>query len=100
MQKELVQYPEIELIIDDSSSLFTQIRLEKKSINESTPITTRGKILVLIKNNSQITRDELANKLDISINTVKEYIQRLKKDGVLRRVGDNRNGYWKIIKGS
>lgn len=108
VQKELVQYPEIELTIDDSSSLFTQIRLEKKEKNDTTPIatpiatpittpiTTREKLLVLIKNNSQITRDELANELDISINTVKEYILKLKKDGVLQRVGDNRNGYWEV----
>lgn len=72
------------------SSLFTQIRLEKKEMDETTPITTREKLLVLIKNNSQITRDELAKELDISINTVKEYI--------LKRIGDNRTGYWELKK--
>jgi predicted HTH transcriptional regulator len=100
VQKELVHYPEIELTIDDSRSLFTQVRLEKKEKDETTPITTpittREKLLVLIKNNSQITRDELAKKLDISVNTVKEYIIKLKKDGVLERIGDNRNGYWSV----
>jgi predicted HTH transcriptional regulator len=28
----------------------------------------------------------------------KEYISKLKKDGVLERIGDNRNGYWKVNK--
>lgn len=92
IQKELQKYPEMNIEIDDTSS-FVQVRLVKVS---TTPITTREKLLVLIRNNSQITRDELAKELDISINTVKEYILKLKKEKILERIGDNRNGYWSI----
>jgi len=96
IQKELQNYPEIDMEIDDTSS-FVQVRLVKVSTTSiTTPITTRQKLLVLIRNNPKITRDELAKELDISINTVKEYIQKLKKEKILKRIGDNRNGYWSI----
>jgi ATP-dependent DNA helicase RecG len=53
-------------------------------------------LLDLIKNNNKISREELANSLDISLNTVKTVILRLKKKGVLERVGNNRTGYWPV----
>lgn len=63
----------------------------------TTPITTKDRLLLLIKENPKITRENLSNKLDISINTVKEHISKLKKANKLERIGDNRNGYWKVI---
>ena len=30
--------------------------------------------------------------------TVKEHIERLKRDGILSRIGSNKSGYWKIVK--
>jgi ATP-dependent DNA helicase RecG len=102
IRKELEVYPDVNLVIDDSSSLFVQIKLlkivQKSTTPITTPITTKDKFLVLIENNPKIKRDNLAKELNISINTVKEYILKLKKDGVLERVGDNRNGYWEVNK--
>jgi predicted HTH transcriptional regulator len=34
--------------------------------------------------------------LEISVETVKEYIDNLKNKGLLQRTGNNRTGYWKI----
>jgi ATP-dependent DNA helicase RecG len=47
--------------------------------------------------NSTITRKELADKLEIGLDTVKEYLERLKHKGILKRIGNNRSGYWNII---
>ena len=33
----------------------------------------------------------------LSINTVKEYILKLKRESLLKRVGSNRNGYWEVL---
>jgi predicted HTH transcriptional regulator len=61
---------------------------------ETTPITTPVATPITPK----ITREELAIALDISINGIKQHILKLKKDGILKRIGDNRNGYWDIDK--
>ncbi len=74
-----------------------EIAIEPETTPITTPITTKEKLLELIKFNPAITRYELASTLGISINTVKEYILKLKKENRLKRIGDNRNGKWEII---
>jgi len=56
---------------------------------------TRNRLLELITENNQITREELSEQLGIGINGVKQQILKLKKEGILERVGDNRTGFWK-----
>jgi ATP-dependent DNA helicase RecG len=51
----------------------------------------------LIKNPA-ITRKQIASNLDISPETVKEYLEKLKKKGLLRRIGAARGGYWEVIR--
>jgi len=55
------------------------------------------KILKQIKENPKISRSELAKKLSISPDTVKEYLNKLKSKGVIKRIGKTRAGYWEII---
>jgi ATP-dependent DNA helicase RecG len=56
------------------------------------------KILVLLKNNSQITIEELAIKIGISDRAVKKHLSNLKKLRLIRRIGPDKGGYWQIIK--
>ena len=65
-----------------------------KAIPKTTP-KTRDRLLELITENNQITREELSEQLGIGINGVKQQILKLKKEGILERVGDNRTGFWK-----
>ena len=46
----------------------------------------------------KLSQQEIANKLGISFYTVKEYITKLKKRGIIERVGADRGGYWRINK--
>ena len=61
---------------------------------KTTPKTS-DRLLELITENNQITREELSGQLGIRINCVKQQILKLKKEGFLERVGDNRTGFWK-----
>jgi len=54
------------------------------------------KILNEIKKDSKISLSDIEKKLNISRDTVKEYISRLKKKKVLERIGKTSKGYWKI----
>jgi ATP-dependent DNA helicase RecG len=57
-------------------------------------------ILKQIVKNSQVSMSAIAHNLGISHYTVKEYIAKLKKKKVLKRVGSDRGGYWQVIRES
>ena len=69
-----------------------QKRSEKKQ-----GVETRSLILDLIKNNPQITRQELEEKTGISSSAIQKHIKVLKEQGILVREGDIRKGIWKVI---
>jgi predicted HTH transcriptional regulator len=54
-------------------------------------------MLAEIRSNPQISRANLAKKLHVSTDTVKEYIERLKK-GALAREGATSAGYWGVLR--
>jgi len=53
-------------------------------------------ILKLVKQNSKITVDEIANKLNVSSKTIKRDIAKLKEQNRLQRVG-KKGGYWVVL---
>ena len=54
-------------------------------------------ILNALLQNNRLTQREIASKLEWSVDRVKYYLQKLKKKGVIKRVGSSHNGYWDII---
>ena len=57
---------------------------------------TVGKILVLIKENPKITREELSSKTGITIRGIEWNLARLKEKGILKRIGPAKGGHWEI----
>jgi len=55
-----------------------------------------SEILGLISEHPSITRKELSEKLNINPSAVQKHIQRLKSEGIIRRVGGTRGGHWEI----
>ena len=55
------------------------------------------KILLLINENNKISKKELSEILDISITAIDKNIDKLKKLGVIKRIGHDKDGYWKVI---
>ncbi len=55
-------------------------------------------ILALIKDNTQISRSEIAEKLgNITIGGVKYHLNILRQKGLLQRVGATFGGRWELI---
>jgi len=71
----------------------------EKTTPKTTPkqVSTKERLVQYMVEDLSITREELAQKLNISINGVKQHILTLKKDGVLKRIGSGRSGYWEVI---
>lgn len=54
-------------------------------------------ILELITKNPQITLSELADKLNMTRRGIDKNIKKLKEQGIIRRIGPDKGGYWEII---
>jgi len=55
------------------------------------------KILESMRDNKYITTKELSEHIKISTTAVDNNISKLKKKGLLRRIGPAKGGYWEVI---
>ena len=56
------------------------------------------KILALIENDDHISLSQMSVQLGVSYKTIQRCVDRLRKAGLLERIGGRRFGYWKIKK--
>jgi ATP-dependent DNA helicase RecG len=92
-------YYNVEPVIEGS---FDYYKITFPITQKTTQITTQKttqKIIELIRRNPKITRKELAQEIgDITEDGIKYNIEKLKKEGILKRVGPAKGGHWKIEK--
>lgn len=98
----LKKYGKDAFYISDSTVIVTipmnKELLEKEETNYYELNMSESKVLDEIKNNSKITANELANKLNFSEPYIEKIIKKLKQEEYIERVGSNKTGYWKIVK--
>ena len=58
---------------------------------------TKEKILAAIKADPEVTTQELAKYLSLSIKGVEWNLKKLKTTGLLRRVGSTKSGHWEVL---
>ena len=72
-------------------------RPKKKTTRKTTQKTTQ-KILDIIKDNPKITRRELTEMIgSITEDGIKYHLNKLKKAGLLKRIGPDKGGYWEVV---
>ena len=54
-------------------------------------------IINILKTKSSITQEEIANKINKSLRTVKTYMGEMKEKGLIERINSKKNGEW-IVK--
>jgi ATP-dependent DNA helicase RecG len=70
--------------------------VEVKTTLKTTQKTTQ-KITALIRQNPEITRQELAMELGITDSGVKYHLKKMQDKGLLCRVGPDRGGHWEVV---
>ena len=60
--------------------------------------STRERILSEMRHNPNITKAELIVIIGISDTAIDNNIRYLRINGYIKRVGENKNGYWEIFK--
>ena len=58
---------------------------------------TQIAIVKAIINDNQVTYDDLKTILGVDRSTITRNIAVLKEKGVIRRVGEDKNGYWEVL---
>ena len=72
--------------------IFPDIESSGESSGESSQ-----KILNLMSKNKNITIPEPSKQIGIGSRAIEKQIARLKKNGLIKRVGSTKAGYWKIV---
>jgi len=58
---------------------------------------TSGKILAAIRDKVEITIPELAGIVGVTQRSVERHLQKLQREGLLKRVGGRKLGYWEVV---
>lgn len=104
VRPELLEQPELMQV---KLTLHIQNEPASESANEpvtepvNEPVSKRQQaVLSAMKQNLSITREILANKLNVSLATLKRELSSQRQKGYIDRSGSDKNGQWVILKNS
>ena len=92
---------DVTIQFDDLSSGFSITC--KKSLLKTQPKTqpkiasTKGRILAIVRDNPQVSQEDLSKQLHKNISTIKQHFKELTDKGIVKRVGGKKGGYWEVI---
>lgn len=94
--------------IENSGGYFVEVsykqqKTESKAtvINDpvNDPVNDRmNRILKILEQNKSITREQLAGASNVSIETIKRDLRKLRDQGKVKRIGSDKTGYWEVIR--
>lgn len=59
-------------------------------------VKSRVKIITLLSQDNTLSATAIAERIGITSKAVEKQIARMKADGVLRRIGPDKGGYWQV----
>lgn len=71
--------------------------IDDTSISREKPTKSREKIIALLSQDNTLSASALAEQIGITAKAVEKQIAKLKAEGVLKRVGPDKGGYWQVI---
>ncbi|MDD6082724.1 MAG: putative DNA binding domain-containing protein [Oscillospiraceae bacterium] len=74
----------------------TQEKTKEKTKENHSEI--KNKIIKMIEADPQITITKISETLDITVDSVKYHMKKMKIEGIIQHCGSTKNGYWKINK--
>lgn len=60
-------------------------------------VPTDRKVYMLLKEDPTQTREALAQKTGKTVRTIQRALDKLSKEGKIKRIGSNKAGYWEVI---
>ena len=94
-QRELMQ---VKLVLSIETKNETVNATANATVNATVKLSkTQKRILPIIQENKYATYEEIAKQLDIERTTVWRNLDAMKKNGVVNRIGGDKNGYWEVL---
>lgn len=75
----------------------TPISGEKPQKSREKKVKSREKIMTMLSQDNTLSAATLAERIGITAKAVEKQIAALKADGVLRRIGPDKGGYWQVV---
>ncbi len=69
---------------------------ETKIISQINLTEDERKLILLIQKEPSITQKKIHDKTQIPLGTIKRLLPKLQKNGIIKRIGNNRSGKWII----
>jgi fido (protein-threonine AMPylation protein) len=69
------------------------------TVNGTVKLSNGEKIKAIIRGNAGITAMDIAVTLDMGLRTVRRYLKILQDAKQIERIGSDKTGYWKVVKG-
>lgn len=69
---------------------------ENKKVGNKNLNNSQIKVLAEIRNNSNVTKQQLMNLCELGKTSIDNIISTLKKLGYIERIGSNKTGYWRV----
>ena len=85
-----VTFPNMNYKFDDQE-------IDQESDQEIDQESIQKMIIEIIKNEPTITRNGMANKLNISSTRIKHYLDKMRNNGLIVHKGSTKSGYWEIL---
>jgi ATP-dependent DNA helicase RecG len=73
-----------------------QLKQKRRENVGETVGETVGEILRILQANPKITRKGLSERLQLSIRGVEWNLAKMKREGLIRRIGPNKGGDWEV----
>ena len=87
----------VENIIASKREKSVRKNLVNEEINDSVNDSVNKQIIKIIKANPFVSAVEIAKKINKSVATVNRRLSLLKKAEIIKRIGPDKNGYWKVV---
>jgi ATP-dependent DNA helicase RecG len=81
----------------ETSGLWVTFPFSEEFVARTAGDAAREKILRLITDNPHVSTADLARELGITRKGMEWHINRMKKDGLLKRLGADRGGHWEVL---
>ena len=82
----------------EGSGGYFRIVFKRVDVPENVPENRIKSLLDQIKKDKFITIPKLSLILNVTEKTIKRDIQKLKEDGILKRIGPDKGGHWEVVK--
>ncbi len=70
---------------------------KKQKVDRKSGQKTRDAIITLISSNPHITTAQMSESLGINRSALSKHIKRMQEEGIIRRVGPDKGGFWEVI---